>query len=242
MCVAIVSLHQLAEWPVFIAANRDEAYDRPSEPPRLDREGHVTILAPRDLRCGGAWIGVNEHRVFAVITNRSDQGEAPSGVRSRGLLVVDVLRAGNLKRALATVDAHAGTPSAPFNLIVGSPLGLSVIERTTDRTRIRRLRTGTIVVTNMGAPDDPTIDEVKRAQQLWGQLSQDRVAPEEAARQILTARGTATGEPPLLTRNRTHGTVASTILGIDSKGGIHFRHAHGPPDRVPYESYEFPER
>ena len=47
MCLLILHHRTIPGYPVVVGANRDEARDRPSEPPRLWPEG---FLAPRDAR------------------------------------------------------------------------------------------------------------------------------------------------------------------------------------------------
>jgi uncharacterized protein with NRDE domain len=80
------------DYPLVVAANRDEHYDRPSAPPAL-LNADPAVLAGRDLRAGGTWLGVNAHGLLAGILNRrSDREPEPRpGTRSRGLLCLDVL-------------------------------------------------------------------------------------------------------------------------------------------------------
>jgi uncharacterized protein with NRDE domain len=78
--------------PLIVAANRDEHYDRPSAPPRL-WNASPAIIAGRDLRAGGTWLGVNETGLLAGILNRHFDGQnsVVPDARSRGLLCMDVL-------------------------------------------------------------------------------------------------------------------------------------------------------
>ena len=80
------------EYPFVVAANRDEHYDRSSAPPAL-LNADPAILAGRDLRAGGTWLGVNEHGLLAGIHNGRPDGEPEPrpGTRSRGLLCLDVV-------------------------------------------------------------------------------------------------------------------------------------------------------
>lgn len=72
-----------------VAANRDESLARPAAMPAVWPEGW---LAPRDLQAGGTWLGLNPRGLFVGVTNRA--GLTPVGGRkSRGLLVLDALRA-----------------------------------------------------------------------------------------------------------------------------------------------------
>ena len=92
MCTLALYFKSFDDFPLVVAANRDEHYDRPSAPPAL-LNGDPAILAGRDLRAGGTWLGVNEHGLLAGILNRRAGGEPKPrpGTRSRGLLCRDVL-------------------------------------------------------------------------------------------------------------------------------------------------------
>ena len=239
MCVAIISYRELADWPIFIASNRDEYYDRPSSPPALEKRSEVTWLAPRDGRAGGTWIGVNQHALFAVITNRSDLSlGAPPGARSRGLLVQEVLQAGSLAEALTVCQRAIFEPSAPFNLVLGAPEGVFLATVSgPDPGSLRELPPGSHVVTNHGEADDPRVGEVRRASALWRQAQgQD---PWQAAREILSLNKPAKDLPPLCKDHGNRGTVSSTLVGIGKAGEIEMLHAHGPPVSTPFEPVKF---
>lgn len=90
MCLLVFACRAHPEFPLILAGNRDEFHDRPaqaahwwSEPPG--------ILAGRDLRAGGTWLGVNRGGRFAVVTNYREPGAVTSGTRSRGELITNYL-------------------------------------------------------------------------------------------------------------------------------------------------------
>jgi uncharacterized protein with NRDE domain len=86
MCLLAVLFHAHPEAPVVIAANRDERYARAAEAIQVLRESAPRILGGRDVLAGGTWLAVNEHGVYAGVTNRpSPTGRDPSR-RSRGEL------------------------------------------------------------------------------------------------------------------------------------------------------------
>ncbi len=71
-----------------VSGNRNERLDRPASPPAV----HDGVLAPRDESAQGTWLGLNRHRLFVCITNRTRAVLDPAR-RSRGLLVRDALQA-----------------------------------------------------------------------------------------------------------------------------------------------------
>src|SRR5438309_9782695 len=102
MCTLALYFRVFENFPLVVAANRDEHYDRPSAPPQI-LSLNPKIVAGKDLRVGGTWLGINEHGVFAAILNRRGNGEqsAVSQARSRGLLCLDVLKRQSAREATA---------------------------------------------------------------------------------------------------------------------------------------------
>ncbi len=91
MCLILLSYKTHPRFPIILAANRDEFYDRPTAPAAF-WEDAPQILAGRDLRCGGTWLGVTRKGKIAALANHREPQSARSETRSRGLLVTDVLR------------------------------------------------------------------------------------------------------------------------------------------------------
>jgi hypothetical protein len=104
MCTLIVSFQQHRDWPLVVAANRDELRARLATGPR--RWPGEPFVAPRDEQALGTWLGLTTSGLFVGVTNRFPAQQHPHR-RSRGLLVVDALRApdaATLQARLATLD------------------------------------------------------------------------------------------------------------------------------------------
>jgi uncharacterized protein with NRDE domain len=117
MCLIVFGWRAHREFPLILGANRDEFLDRPSRPAGFWPE-QPDLLAGRDLRNGGTWLGVTRTGRIAAVTNYR-QGTVRSDLRSRGLLVTGFL-AGDRSPAthLATVAVERGAYDG-FNLIAG---------------------------------------------------------------------------------------------------------------------------
>ena len=117
MCTLALFYKTFDDYPLVVAANRDEHYNRPSAPPAL-LNGDPAILAGRDLRAGGTWLGVNEHGLLAGILNRRSDGEPEPrpGTRSRGLLCLDVLARETAADARGFVETRTDDYQ-PFTLL-----------------------------------------------------------------------------------------------------------------------------
>jgi uncharacterized protein with NRDE domain len=90
MCLVLFSFQPGSDFPLVVAANRDEFYARPA----LD--AHFWSDAPdvfggRDLSAGGSWLGVTTGGRFATVTNFAEESDGPEPPLSRGALVGDFL-------------------------------------------------------------------------------------------------------------------------------------------------------
>lgn len=86
MCLLVLAWNAHPRYRLVVAANRDEYHDRPSAP--LGRwPAPAEILAGRDLRAGGTWLGIDRRRRFGVVTNFRDLVRAPPHAPSRGGLI-----------------------------------------------------------------------------------------------------------------------------------------------------------
>src|SRR5690625_3692748 len=114
MCLIVFSYKQHPEYDLIFAANRDESYGRPTKPAHYWAE-HPRVLAGRDLKAGGTWMGINRDGVFSAVTNYRDMKAPPivDDPPSRGHLVLDYLIEGGdpenyLKRVAQRADLYDG--------------------------------------------------------------------------------------------------------------------------------------
>jgi uncharacterized protein with NRDE domain len=118
MCTLILLQRPGKDWPVVLAANRDEMIDRPAQPPARHWPDRPEVTAGLDELAGGSWLGLNDHGVVAGILNRiGTLGPAP-GQRSRGELVLEALDnadAAAAAEALGDLDPRA---YRSFNMII----------------------------------------------------------------------------------------------------------------------------
>ncbi len=90
MCLLVLAYHAHPRYPFILASNRDEFLDRPTRPAAFWPEPKG-LLAGRDARAGGTWLGITTNGRFAVLTNHRDARKTPVHGRSRGLLTLDAL-------------------------------------------------------------------------------------------------------------------------------------------------------
>jgi uncharacterized protein with NRDE domain len=118
MCLILVAVDAHPDYPIVIAANRDEFYDRPSAPASFWPEA-PQLLAGRDLRAGGTWLGLTRTGRMAALTNYRDPESNRVEAPSRGNLVSDFLPSRkNPVSYLEQISANAHRYNG-FNLLVG---------------------------------------------------------------------------------------------------------------------------
>jgi uncharacterized protein with NRDE domain len=119
MCLLVLAWQSHSRFRLVVAANRDEFHDRPATalgwwPDDPD------VLAGRDLRGAGTWMGASRAGRFAVVTNFRELERAAPGAPSRGDLVAGYLRAdaSSTRDYLDVLRVHAAR-YAGFNLLLG---------------------------------------------------------------------------------------------------------------------------
>jgi len=233
MCSLLVLLGVDPEWPVLVGANRDEQRSRSSSPPGLIPGVRRRILAPRDARAGGTWIGINDGLWFAAITNVGRRRIADAASRGRlPLLALDQERFDDVPGALrAEVEAR---PYNGFQLLVTDG-GRTWIARHIDSVlRIEESDARLFALSN----DDPLHVEPPPALAEARAPGLPLAARLDVIARVLLDRGEHGGHR-MLKDDGDYGTVSSSILALPRAGlaGVVWRYAAGPPDRVPYRDY-----
>ncbi len=118
MCLILLSYDMHPVYRMVLAANRDEYYIRPTMP--LDFwNDEPDILAGRDLKCLGVWLGVTRNGRIAAVTNFREPGFQIADAPSRGFLVSDFLASKESPKSYLKHLEKLGNRYNGFNLIVG---------------------------------------------------------------------------------------------------------------------------
>jgi uncharacterized protein with NRDE domain len=234
MCTLIV-LHRCFEAaPLVVAANRDEYFERPAEGPALRDTARGRVVAPRDERAGGTWLGLNEHGLFAAITNRRCASPDPN-LRSRGLIVMDALAAGSARQAASEIEALETDAYNPFNLLVADGETAHVVSYVGSPERID-LAPGAHVIGNVH-PGDTAFPKVARQREAVADVA--GASPEAVLDSLSRICRSHDGDGPLqhtCVHADPYGTRSSTLLRLGS-AGARLLYADGPPCRNEYRDY-----
>jgi uncharacterized protein with NRDE domain len=245
VCTLAIYFRTLPQYPLLVAANRDEHYDRPSAPPQL-LGNRPKIVAGRDLRAGGTWLGVNEHGLLAAMLNRRISSEKASfpGARSRGLLCMDLLT----RRSAADADAFVRNHSAfynPFTALVADQRQVYVFYNAGERLLAQELEPG-LHVFSSAAEFDLHSDKADRAYALFGEAGGKLLRNEGAAVPMIAALRSALGDHSLpadstdpgdsiCVHRENSGTVSSSIVFLSpSSARFQMFHCSGAPCRNPF--------
>lgn len=116
MCLIFVAWRVHPDFPLVVAANRDEYHARRAAPAGFWPD-QPQVLAGRDLEAGGTWLGVTRGGRFAALTNFRNPASHQAGAPSRGQLVAGFL-AGTMG-----IDTYLDEPVSGhyngFNLLLG---------------------------------------------------------------------------------------------------------------------------
>lgn len=230
MCLAVFALDVHPRFAVVIIANRDEFHARPTEAAAWWPEG---ILAGRDLRAGGTWLGIHRNGRFALLTNVRNPARHDPSRASRGALVASVLGDppsvdGALERAAADAERYNG-----FNLLAGDAREASWLSN--QPSAMRRLPAGIYGLSN--AQLDVPWPKLTRSRDVLAQwIAQGDVDPEPLFTALADRTLAADHELPstgvTLARERQlsaafivgtdYGTRSSTLITIDRSGHVDF--------------------
>src|SRR5690554_8215280 len=107
MCLIAFAIGQNPEFPLVMAANRDEFFRRPTA--AMDwwqDDSGQRVLAGRGLESGGTWLAVSADASVAAVTTVRE-GSADAARRRRRELPSDALRLSNAELP-STLEVDAG--------------------------------------------------------------------------------------------------------------------------------------
>jgi uncharacterized protein with NRDE domain len=236
MCTLIALNRCIAGAPLVIAANRDEYFERPAEGPSLWETAEGRIVAPRDARAGGTWLGVSAHGVVAALTNRRAAAPDPAR-RSRGLLVLDALAEPCAARAADALEDLPIDAYNPFNLLLLDARSAHVVSYDGKPERID-LDAGVHVIGNLHP-----LERSQKLERMRGRAQRAADAPAHGVLEELAALcRDHEGEGALdaaCVHAGEYGTRSSTLLRVGGADGGALHFAAGAPCKSPYRDLSF---
>lgn len=247
MCTLVVLNHAHPRWPVIIAANRDEFYSRPTEPPQV-LVAEPRVVGGRDVQAGGSWMALNASGFVVGLTNQVPEGSIEGARRSRGEVVVEVAKAGSVAAAEAWLGRVTPGTYNPFNLLYGDATRLRLFYARDAGHTFVDVPVGVHVLPN-DVLDSPIFPKVRRALSLIGAPPTDdeRVFADLAAVLADTTPPdplpAAPGPPDpavraalhaLCVRTPVYGTRSASMVALAPGRIARFLHAEGAADQAPF--------
>jgi len=123
MCLIAFSYDDHPKYKLILAANRDAFYERPTRAAQFWNE-KPDILAGKDLKAGGTWMGIHKDGRWGALTNYRDPSIKKENPPSRGELVLNYL--GNNHSAIDFIRSIKSKSNAynGFNLLLGDSSGI----------------------------------------------------------------------------------------------------------------------
>jgi len=252
MCLLLMALNTHVTYPLILLANRDEYYERPSASARFWAEA-PSVLAGKDLRAGGTWLGITRKGRIGAVTNYRDPASMREDAPSRGRLVSDfLLGQRGPEEYIDKLDREAGKYNG-FNLIVGEKGQYYWYSNRGDG--VRSLSAGIYGLSNHLL--DTPWPKVAKSKDALVHLLAEREAPSlEELFLILTDHTIAGDEDlpdtgvglewerilsPVFIKSPTYGTRSSTVLLIDAQDRVTFieKTFNSDPDHATCLEYKF---
>jgi uncharacterized protein with NRDE domain len=229
MCLAAFAWMPHPRYRLVVAANRDEFHDRPTASLAWWQDD-PRILAGRDGKASGTWMGVDASGRFGLLTNFRDFEAPAPDAPSRGGLVADYLRGHESPRDFLKTLGASSSRYAGFNLLIGGDDSLYYYSNRVDGGA-RELSPGVYGLSNHRL-DSPWPKLTRTRRRLWELLAGPDVAAADLVDMLADrTRAEATSMPetglpaewesvlsaPFVQHER-YGTRCSTLLLLATDG------------------------
>jgi uncharacterized protein with NRDE domain len=231
MCLLVLAWQAHPRYRLIVAANRDEFHQRPTAP-LAQWPPPEDMLAGRDLRANGTWLGLDRRRRFGVITNFRELQRPKAEAPSRGALIPRYLTGEESAATyLSRLEPDASRYSG-FNLLLADGDSLWYASNRAERFA-RPLPPGVYGLSTQFLDTPwPKLRRVRRRFDAW--LSEPANASAPTLFALLNDRETATADEELpqtgitpewervlsapFVLNPDYGTRCSTVLLLEPSG------------------------
>ena len=232
MCLIFIAYRQHLRYPLILAANRDEYYARPTASAHFWTDA-PQVLAGRDRKGQGTWLGITRTGRFAAVTNFRAPGVNREGALSRGRLVSKYLQGQHSAYDYCRALGSRFQDYNGFNLLVGDLQQLCYCG--SEEPTANRLEPGLYGLSNHLL--DTPWPKIRRGKQVFRELlANDDLASEDLL-QLLADRVRLPDEElphtgvglewervlaPIFITSERYGTRSSTALLVSARGQVQF--------------------
>ncbi|MCD4674654.1 MAG: NRDE family protein [Desulfobacula sp.] len=242
MCLILFGFKVSKKYPLILAANRDEFYQRPTAPMHFWQD-KPSILAGKDLEHGGTWFGIRKNKTFAALTNYRNPAAIKQNAPSRGDIIIDFLDSNE------SYEAHFN----PFKKRAGSYNGFNLLFGNKDhlfwfsnlKNAIKKIEPGIHGLSNrfLNTPWPKVESGKKKLQQIISEtitpeslfsMLTDQSVPDDS---LLPDTGMGLEWErilsPLFIQSDIYGTRSSTVMLMDQDGNVEVTERTYNPENIP---------
>ena len=161
MCILFILRNKNNDWPLLIATNRDEFYDRDFIRPGRHWKNYPYIIAGKDKKAGGSWLGVNKFGLCVCILNRTSTIAETSILKSRGQLVIDALKFKDAESASENILKYFEKKFNFFNLFIADNVNAFWIKYNNFKINLFSIPYGYSIIDNLDLNDKESIRQFK---------------------------------------------------------------------------------
>jgi uncharacterized protein with NRDE domain len=237
-----------ADYPIVVAANRDEHYTRKARGPHVMHH-RPRVYAGKDEQAGGTWLGVNEFGLVVGLVNRHSTQPQDPARRSRGLLCLDLLCQPDATAARAFLVADEKQHQYNSYYVLWADRERAYVAYNEGENTVRELGRGRYMLTNSSLIDlaavvpaglgdllaeaaPPSLDG------LFGRLQEVCRSHQEIERVVDIPNEHRGNRALCVHTSEAYGTVSSSLLAIGRDfASSRYLHAEGAPCQTPYRDF-----
>ena len=256
MCTIIILNQVHPDYPVIIAANRDEFYARRSSPPRAIQRDPVVVAGVDEVK-GGSWMGATGRGFFVGLTNQRNYRRSDPKRKSRGEVVTRCLKLGETDAVFEQLRGLEPSDYNPFNLVFGDadqlhvayvhdgmaeaviepvPTGLHVLPNDRLDSALFKNKIGRAHALLHGHATTPWPELGERLHHMLGDthLPTSAETPRPPRGSVITRRMVRRLEA-LCIKTPVYGTCSATIAALAPGDTARYLFADGAPDQTPFQ-------
>jgi len=245
MCFLLLAVNSHPQYPLILAANRDEFFQRPTRPAEFWQD-YPKLFAGRDLLQGGTWLGITKTGRVSALTNYRAPENNQENSPSRGNLVSDFLKSAKSPKDYAEELNEKSQQYNGFNLVVGT---LECLYYYSNRAQqVQTLKNGIFGLSNhlldtpwpkvqVGKRHFSTlcnIPEGPHHDQLFELLSDQGIAEDTSLPDTGMGLETERKLSSIFIVGDVYGTRSSTVILINKQGKVDFRERTFNGNRTDY--------
>lgn len=233
MCIISFHLQQHPIYKLILVANRDEFYERPTAAAHFWEEAPY-LLAGRDLKAMGTWLGITKQGRFAALTNYRNPQQEQTGKNSRGDILTRYLHGNQSASDFLLQLQKERQQYNGFNLLVGDVNHLTYYSRQEDR--VVPLNPGTYSVSNASLLTPwPKVEKARTAlhdyvmrhdnisvEDLMAQLHDEEKAEDTSLPETGVGLEFERQLSSIFIQTPTYGTRSSTVLTVTHDNEVDF--------------------